>query len=453
MRVGTYARISDDVEQLGLGVARQQRDTRALVQLRQWKLQEEYQDNDTSAYHPKIVREGFERMLGDLEAGSIQGIVVWDLDRLVRQPRDLERIIDIYDRKPLVFATVQGDIDLSTPDGRTMARVLVAFANKASMDTARRVARKKLDKAINGVGFSNYRPFGWNEDRLTLNEPEAEILRQAARDVLAGTGIFIVCDRLNKRGIRTVRGNIWKTMAMRRVLLAPRMAGFAIYQGELLTDSAGQPIRGKWEPILDEATWRAVIEVLMNTKRQRKQRGNTALLTNIARCGKCGTGLIIARQPKKTLYVCRSLDSGGCAGVGISAGKLEAQVEALLFAYLDQKIETPTPTWDGQARLDEVNAKLAELMEQYRTGLPGTIVFPLVRKLEQERNELRAGQAKFVGMRSRKSTITIAGEWDDLDLFQKRAVIQSVFEAVVVKPVGRAVGHYDPNRVDVVPLA
>ncbi len=39
-----------------------------------------------------------------------------------------------YDGRPLVFATVQGDIDLSTPAGRTMARVMVAFANKASMD-------------------------------------------------------------------------------------------------------------------------------------------------------------------------------------------------------------------------------------------------------------------------------------------------------------------------------
>jgi DNA invertase Pin-like site-specific DNA recombinase len=75
-------------------------------------------------------------MLKDLETGVIQGIVVYDLDRLARQPKDLERIIDIYDRKPLIFATVQGSIDLSTPDGRTMARVLVAMANKSSMDTA-----------------------------------------------------------------------------------------------------------------------------------------------------------------------------------------------------------------------------------------------------------------------------------------------------------------------------
>lgn len=204
MRVGTYARISDDAEQLGLGVGRQQDDTRKLVDLRGWTLANTYLDNDVSAYQPKVVRPDFERLLADLETGVIQGIAVYDLDRLARQPADLERIISIYDRKPLVFATVQGDIDLSTPDGRTMARIMVAFANKASMDTARRVARQKLEKATNGIGFSNYRPFGWNEDRLTLNEPEAEILRQATRDVLVGTGLFVICGRLNRQGIRTV---------------------------------------------------------------------------------------------------------------------------------------------------------------------------------------------------------------------------------------------------------
>lgn len=452
MRVGTYARISDDAEQLGLGVERQQRDTRDLVERRSWTLAEPYVDNDLSAYHPKVKRPEFERMLADLDAGTLQGIAVYDLDRLARQPSDLERIIAIYDRKPLVFATVQGDIDLSTPDGRTMARVMVAFANKASMDTARRVAAKKLEKAINGMGFSNYRPFGWNEDRLTLNEPEAEILQEAAHDTLAGTGIFVVCDRLNQRGIRTVRGNIWKTHAMRRVLMAPRIAGFAVYQGELLTDSAGNAIRGKWVSILDEPTWRAVVEVLANT-RGRKQRGTIGLLSNIARCGKCGTGLIIARKPRNTLYVCRSTDSGGCAGVGISAPKLEEQVQAFLFAYLDgHQTENPAPEWSGLPRLTEINSKLAELMEQYRTGLDGSIVFPMVRQLESERNELRAQQAKFAGLRSRKSTLTVAGEWDDLDLFDKRAVIQSVIEAVVVRPVGRLAGHYQPERVDVIPL-
>ena len=419
------------------------------MDLRGWTLADTYVNNDVSAYQPKVTRPDFERMLAGLEAGAIQGIAVYDLDRLARQPADLERIISIYDRKPLVFATVQSDIDLSTPDGRTMARVMVAFANKASMDTARRVARQKLEKATNGIGFSNYRPFGWNEDRLTLNEPEAEILRRAARDVLVGTGLFVICGHLNRKGIRTVRGNIWKTHAMRRVLRAPRIAGFAVYQGELLTDSAGNPVRGKWQPILDEETWRAVDSILGNTK-SRVERKPGGLLTNIVRCGKCGTGMIVARKKGTFYYLCRGTDSGGCAGVGISGPRLDAQIKALLSAYLDEEIQTPQPVWGGQARLEEVSAKIAELMEQYRTGLSGSIVFPMIRRLEDERNDLQTEQVSFNKIKARKQ-ITFAGEWDDLDLHAKREIIQSVIEAVVIRPTGRT-GLYDPTRVDVIPL-
>jgi site-specific DNA recombinase len=86
VRVGAYACISDDAEQLGLGVGRQQDDTRKLVDLRGWILANTYLDNDVSAYQPKIVRPDFERMLAGLEPGVIQGIAVYDLDRLARVP-------------------------------------------------------------------------------------------------------------------------------------------------------------------------------------------------------------------------------------------------------------------------------------------------------------------------------------------------------------------------------
>jgi site-specific DNA recombinase len=137
-------------------VSRQQHDTRKLVDLRGWTLADTYLDNDVSAYQPKVIRPDFERMLVDLETGVIQGVAVYDVDRLARQPADLERIISIYDGKPLVFATVQGDIDLSTPDGRTMARVMVAFANKASMDSQLPAVRdepiQQLRNCVLGVG-------------------------------------------------------------------------------------------------------------------------------------------------------------------------------------------------------------------------------------------------------------------------------------------------------------
>lgn len=148
--VGCYYRISEDMAGDAKGVARQRDDCLNLARLRRWE-PVQYEDNDLSAYKPNVVRPDFEQMLKDLDAGVIRGVVVYNLDRLTRQPKELERLIEIYDRhEGLIFASLEGDINLSTSDGRTMARVLVAFANKASADTARRVKRKQQDTGHEG---------------------------------------------------------------------------------------------------------------------------------------------------------------------------------------------------------------------------------------------------------------------------------------------------------------
>jgi hypothetical protein len=77
-------------------------------------------------------------------------------------------------------------------------------------------------------------------------------------------------------------------------------------------------------------------------------------------------------------------------------------------------------------------------------------VFPMIRRLEDERNDLQTEQASFNKIKARKQ-IKLTGEWDDLDLYAKREVIQSVIEAVVIRPTGRT-GLYDSSRVDVIPL-
>ncbi|WP_330282948.1 recombinase family protein [Streptomyces sp. NBC_00588] len=146
-----YTRISRDDEGDGLGVARQREDCERLSDLRGWAVAKVYQDNDVSAYKRNVRRPEFELMLSDLADGLIDGVVAYDLDRLARQPKDLERLIDLYDeRRRRVFATVTNDVNLGTADGRTMARVMVAFANKSSHDASRRIQRKHLELARQG---------------------------------------------------------------------------------------------------------------------------------------------------------------------------------------------------------------------------------------------------------------------------------------------------------------
>lgn len=164
--VGIYARISvsdddedDDPDGTGSAVGRQIKDARGLCARRGWTpAPEPYVDKDLSAYKRTVVRPAFERLLKDLESGAIQGIVVYDFDRFTRQPRDLERAIDIYERtSDLVFASIQGDLDL-VGDGKLMARIYAAAANKSSADTARRVKRKHLELARQGIPVGGTRP-------------------------------------------------------------------------------------------------------------------------------------------------------------------------------------------------------------------------------------------------------------------------------------------------------
>ena len=247
-----------------------------------WTIHRHYADNDVSTYKD-VVRPEFELLLQDLETGAVEGILVYDLDRLARRPKDLERVIDIYDTaaksgRKLFFATVHDKIDLSSPDGLTLARVMVAFANMASRDTARRVASKHKATALTGRPVGGTRPFGWEwtdesaeltskDGRVVpagarqhvVNEAEAKVISQAATDVLLGVSLATICRDLNERDIRTSWGNEWRPGPLRQLLESPRLAGYRVHQGTFLPNAEGTAfVRGLWDPILDEDTWQQV---------------------------------------------------------------------------------------------------------------------------------------------------------------------------------------------------
>jgi site-specific DNA recombinase len=139
-----------DREGAGLGVARQEEeDCRALAQRLEWTVAQVYVDNDTSAYSGKP-RPAWERLLADVRAGAVTAVIVWHVDRLTRSPRELEDVIDLADRHGLALATVTGDVDLATPTGRMVARMLGAAARHESEHKAVRQRRQARQAAEAG---------------------------------------------------------------------------------------------------------------------------------------------------------------------------------------------------------------------------------------------------------------------------------------------------------------
>lgn len=458
-RVGLYSRISEDVEGRALGVRRQEQDGRKLATKRGWRVVNVYTDNDVSAFKTKVVRPAFEQLLDDLEAGVLDGVVVYDLDRFARQPSDLERALRIFDSRPgLVFATVQSDIDLSSSDGRTMARVMVAFANKASMDTSRRVKRKHLELAQTGVPVGGNRPFGWKADRRTLEPKEARLIRKAAQQILAGVGLHTICREWNEAGIKTTVGNPWRRSVLKNMMTSPRLAGYRVYQGKIARTTEGEPVTGLFAPVLDVETWQAVCAVVTAPDRSRNVHigGRKYLLTGVARCGVCSNFLSgNAATNKNTFYYsCRPATSSGrgCGKVACSGPSLDKIITKLVLDYLaDREVQREREAWPGEDDLRAVTDRITELMAAYaKRDLSGDVVFPTVSKLEAEAAELREARRAWLKQQvvATHQPTNVVEAWPDLEVEQQRRVIEGVLQAVLIRPATKLGNRFDPDRAE-----
>lgn len=460
-RVPPYGRISDSDEERAPGIDRQFRSVLPMIEARGGVATREYIDNNKSAFKPEVIRdEGFEPWLQDFIAGKNDGIAAWDFDRVFRQMKDLERVIAAYcqayfkEKRPKpVFWLPSMTLDLTEEDGQMLARILVTVSSNASSKTVKRVSNFYRDEALKGNVFSNYPAFYRNADG-SINEDKAAITHKAIADVFAGIRPTAIAEEWRTKGITTARGGRVTGETVRRILIAPGIAGLAVYKRELLLDKDGKRIKRADGGLIDVPTWEALCELLKSKPGRR--RPAKALLSRVLRCGICGARMVrVRRNDHWFSYCCQSKDAGGCAGVGISGPRLDEQITALVLAYLDQPIEvSESEAASDTGRLDEVTAKIAELMTAYRTGeMSGSLVFPSIKELEAEQKTLRSQVARQV--RKAKQVTSAAEEWPTLSLDRKQAILMELFEAIVIAPAAhlREKGRqtrYDENRVTVV---
>src|SRR5690625_4678979 len=134
LRAVVYVMISDDPEGAERGVDRQEADCRAYAAAHGWEVSEVFRENDTSAFKQRtitlpsgervrrVIRPQFRAMLKHLTAGHAQVMVAYDLDRAVRDPRDLEDLIDARVLGGFSVRSVTGSLRLDTDSDVAMAR-------------------------------------------------------------------------------------------------------------------------------------------------------------------------------------------------------------------------------------------------------------------------------------------------------------------------------------------
>jgi len=331
MKAAIYCRISKDRTGAGLGVKNQEADCRALAERLGHQVVAVHTDNDLSAYSGKP-RPGYRALLEDIETGLVWVVIAWHEDRLHRAPMELEHYIDVCRARGTATVFVQsGDLDLVTASGRTNARIKGNIARGEVEHMIERMQQAKRRSAEAGVWKGGRRPFGYDDDGVTIRESEARLIREAADAVLAGASVQSLARTWNAAKSTTTTGRPWSSKAPRRVLLRPRNAGLMEHQGEIVGEA-------KWDPIIDPEKWRAVVRVLTDPSRRTNLGSSVAqyLGSGLYLCGTCGQSATSLRAGRnrdgQQVYRCRT---------GAHVSRVMAPVDEYVSALVVGRLRQP----------------------------------------------------------------------------------------------------------------
>jgi site-specific DNA recombinase len=203
-----------------------------------------------------LERPALRRLLADIDAGKIDTVVVYKVDRLTRALADFAKIVDRMDAKGAAFVSVTQAFNTTTSMGRLTLNVLLSFAQFEREVTGERIRDKIAQSKAKGMWMGGVTPLGYDaKDRtLVINPTEAEIVRRVFERYLAIGAVHRLKDELEREGVRSKGGAILGRGALFHLLRN------RTYLGQIVHKAQVHP--GLHPAIVDEALFNAVKEKL-----------------------------------------------------------------------------------------------------------------------------------------------------------------------------------------------
>ncbi|WP_370934664.1 recombinase family protein [Amycolatopsis sp. cg13] len=412
-----------------------------------------------SAWKKGGKRPDWEKLLERVRSGESDGCVVWHTDRLFRQPRDLETLIELGDNGYKVFSA-HGERDLSDPDDRFILRIEVAHAARSSDDTSRRIKRRFRTFREQGRTTGGPRRFGFpgkdtwwtpgegetNADRPDVSpevvEREREAIRAGAKLLLSkGGSAEKVAALWNGMGLRSMTGKEFIPTTVSATMKRPALGGYVVHEGEIVGRLPGKAI-------LDKRTYDRLQALYAGRKRGRVagEVGRSYVGTGILRCGVCGRKLT-ARTTKdkkyedgtpRSVYYCAK-QRRGCGTVFIDRRAVDRELMAFCVERLsDERHASELAALKSRAserlaavrdEIDEIKRIQAGLSERVGTRRMSLDEFDVANeplaadlaRLTAERDTL--DEAPTAEPTPVESAANLEAEWTGGDVSQNRAML------------------------------
>lgn len=340
-----------------------------------------------------INRPRFKELISDAKNKKFKALVCYRLDRISRNVADFSSTLELLQDNDIDFISIKEQFDTSTPMGRAMIYIASVFAQLERETIAERVRDNMLQLARTGRWLGGQEPFGFTSEKsiyldenftersLMILSPlsdELQVIKLIYDKYLEVNSITQVVNWLQDNRYKGKNGGEWGTTQVQRILSSPiyvksneetnnylKNLGCNVYgdpngNGYLSYNKTRKMIFdrditewiyaiSKHKGIIPADKWLKVQTILEKNKCKKVKRlgtgtSNTALLTGILKCAKCGSNMIVKQGHKSKkeagkrydYYVCSSKDNSKgkkCGNKNIRTDRLDNIVISQLSAY------------------------------------------------------------------------------------------------------------------------
>jgi site-specific DNA recombinase len=399
-------------------------------------------------------RPAFQALLADLQAGHIDVVAVYKIDRLSRSLRDFAKLIDLFEKHHVTFVSVTQQFSTANSIGRLTLNVLMSFAEFEREVIGERI-RDKVQATRRRGAWTGGRPIlGYDvvEKKLIVNPDEAAQVRETFQLYLERSNLREVVAEIAQRGwtnktFTGKRGQPIAGQAFTKGTLHGLLSN-VLYRGQTRCKDGIVP--GAHEPIIDSELWDAVQDRLRgnrtNEGSQARNKTN-ALLRELVRCGRCDSAMIHTFTTRKSVrhryYVCSRLHNEGanaCPGSRVTAGPFEAFITDQIRAMgKDEHLLAKTAESAERLaaeRVDQLTAEQRRIERQLRNAAEDAEHELLEQRLAEVIAQIAALKPGIDVARLRTALASFQPIWSQLFPAEQERILRLLIERITYHPDG-----------------
>lgn len=370
-----------------------------------------YIDRALSASKETEKRIQFQKMIKDSERGRFQGVVVYKLDRFARNRYDSATYKARLKKNGVRVISATENIS-DNPEGVLLESVLEGMAEFYSKELAQKVTRGMRESALKGNVCGGTTPLGYKVEgkKLVIDEPAAEIVREAFRLYAEGRPVHEICKLFNQKGYRTARGAEFNKNSFHTIFTNERYTGTYTY-GDI-------KVEGGIPAIIDRDLFETVSARMdKNKKAPARSKGNVDyLLTQKLFCGHCGAMMVGESGRSKTgnvyyYYKCtsqkrgRTCDKKPLRKEWLERVVAEDAISALTPETIDKLADLAVQASEEEvahntlipalrAELHDIEKRIDNLIKLVERGAESETLFNRLSELEEEKKATSLRLAK-----------------------------------------------------------